>query len=95
MSLLIIKVNIPCCPTINSRNKLVKPKQITGVISTPPIGFMNFLNSFKNGSVGIAIICQKPLLRLIFGYQLRIILIKKARVKAPSNNEEIDLIIGR
>lgn len=69
--------------------RLIKPNQITGVTSTPPIGEINFLVIAKIGSVGQATKGQKPLLRLIFGYQVRIIRNKNARVnrdsKKPSN----------
>ena len=57
------------------------PIQITGPISTPPMGGMSFLVKFKIELVGIEINIQKPLFKSIFGYQVNINLIKKTRVK--------------
>ncbi len=57
------------------------PIQITGPISTPPIGGINFFVKFKIEFVGIAINNQKPLFNSTFGYQVNINLIKKTSVR--------------
>ena len=57
------------------------PIQITGPISTPPIGGINFLVKLRIELDGIAINNHKPLLKSIFGYQVRINLIKKTIVR--------------
>ncbi len=75
--------------------RLVSPNQITGVISTPPIGLTNFLVIAKNGSVGNEIKGQRPLLRFIFGYQVRIIRIRKESVRAPRRKPSNMLMVGR
>ena len=54
---------------------------MTGPTSTPPIGGIIFLVKFKIKLVGIAINNQTPLLKLTFGYQVSISLIKKASVR--------------
>ena len=71
----------PCCPTKISLKKLIIPIQITGPTSTPPIGGINFLVKLRIQLDGIEINNHKPLLKSIFGYQVRINLIKKTRVK--------------
>ena len=71
----------PCCPTKISLKKLIIPIQITGPMSTPPIGGINFLVKFKIELVGIEINNQTPLFKLIFGYQVRINRIKKTIVR--------------
>ena len=71
----------PCWPTNISLTKLIIPIQITGPTSTPPIGGMSFLVIFKIELVGIAINNQKPLFKSTFGYQVKINLIKKTRVR--------------
>ena len=71
----------PCCPTKISLKKLIIPIQITGPMSTPPIGGINFLVKFKIELVGIEINNQNPLFKLIFGYQVRINRIKKTIVR--------------
>ena len=68
---------------------------MTGVTSTPPIGEINFLVITNTGSVGQAIKGQKPLLRLIFGYQVRTIRNKNAIVKAERKKPSNRLKIGR
>ena len=82
----------PCCPTKISLKKLIIPIQITGPMSTPPIGGINFLVKFKIELVGIEINNQNPLFKLIFGYQLRINLIKKAIVR---NDRKIPKVISK
>jgi len=57
------------------------PIQMTGPISTPPIGGIIFLVKFKIELVGIAINNQKPLFKSTFGYQVNINLIKKTSVR--------------
>ena len=54
---------------------------MTGPTSTPPIGGINFLVKFRIELDGIEINNHKPLLRSIFGYQVRINLIKKTIVR--------------
>ena len=71
----------PCWPTNISLRKLNIPIQITGPISTPPIGGINFLVKFKIELVGIAINNKKPLFKSTFGYQVNINLIKKTIVR--------------
>ena len=55
-----------------------------GVTSTPPIGAIIFLVATSTGSVGKKISGQKPVLKSIFGYQVKIILRRNARVREPS-----------
>ena len=74
----------PCWPTKISLKKLKTPIQITGPISTPPIGGINFLVKLRMELDGIEINNHKPLLKSIFGYQVRINLIKKTIVKYDS-----------
>ena len=71
----------PCWPTKISLKKLISPIQITGPTSTPPIGGINFLVILRIELDGIEINNQKPLLKSIFGYQVRINLIKKTIVR--------------
>ena len=71
----------PCWPTKISLKKLINPIQITGPTSTPPIGGINFLVKLRIELVGIEINNQKPLLKSIFGYQVRINLIRKTIVR--------------
>ena len=71
----------PCWPTKISLKKLITPIQITGPTSTPPIGGITFLVKLRIEFDGIEINNQKPLLKSIFGYQVRINLIKKTIVK--------------
>tara|TARA_B100000214_G_scaffold108458_1_gene76462 strand:- start:212 stop:466 length:255 start_codon:yes stop_codon:yes gene_type:complete len=52
-----------------------------GVTSTPPIGATIFRVATRTGSVGWNIIGQKPVLESIFGYQVKIILRRNARVR--------------
>ena len=54
---------------------------MTGPTSTPPIGGINFLVKFRIELDGIEINNHKPLLKSIFGYQVRINLIKKTTVR--------------
>ena len=72
---------IPCCPTKISLKKLITPIQITGPTSTPPIGGINFLVKLRIEFEGIEMNNHKPLFNSIFGYQVRINLIKKTTVK--------------
>ena len=71
----------PCWPTKISLKKLISPIQITGPTSTPPIGGINFFVKLRMELDGIEINNHKPLLKSIFGYQVRINLIKKTTVK--------------
>ena len=71
----------PCCPTKISLKKLIIPIQITGPTSTPPMGGINFLVKLRIELDGIEINNHKPLLKSIFGYQVRINLIKKTIVR--------------
>ncbi len=57
------------------------PIQITGPTSTPPIGGINFLVKLRMELDGIEMNNHKPLLKSIFGYQVRINLIKKTKVR--------------
>ncbi len=75
--------------------KLIIPIQITGPISTPPIGGINFLVMFKMELVGIAINNQKPLFRLTFGYQVNINLIKKTKVRNDRRIPNVRSKIGK
>ena len=79
----------PCWPTKISRKKVINPNQITGPTSTPPIGGINFLVKFRIEVVGIDTINHKPLFKSIFGYQLRINLIKKTIVKYDKKTPRI------
>ena len=54
---------------------------MTGPTSTPPIGGIIFLVKFRIELDGIEINNHKPLFKSIFGYQVRINLIKKTIVK--------------
>ena len=71
------------------------PIQITGPTSTPPIGGINFLVKFRIELDGIEINNQKPLLKSIFGYQVRINLIKKTIVRNDRTIPNIISKIGR
>ena len=64
---------------------------MTGPTSTPPIGGIIFLVRFKIELVGIAINNQKPLFKSIFGYQVKINLIKNASVR---NERKIPSVIS-
>ena len=52
-----------------------------GPTSTPPIGGINFLVKLRIELEGIEIKNHKPLFKSIFGYQVRINLIKKSIVR--------------
>ena len=71
----------PCWPTNISLKKLIIPFQITGPTSTPPIGGISFLVKLRIELDGIETNNHKPLLKSIFGYQVRINLIKKTIVR--------------
>ena len=71
------------------------PIQITGPISTPPMGGMSFLVKFKIELVGIEINIQKPLFKSIFGYQVNINLIKKTRVKNDKKIPNVKSKMGK
>ena len=68
------------------------PIQITGAISTPPIGGIIFLVKFKMELVGKEINSQKPLLKSIFGYQVKINRIKKITVR---KDREISKVMSK
>ena len=72
---------MPCWPTKISLKKLIIPIQITGPISTPPIGGINFFVKLRIELDGIEIKSQKPLLKSTFGYQDRINLTRKTIVR--------------
>ena len=69
------------------------PIQITGPTSTPPIGGIIFLVKLRIELDGIEINTHKPLLKSIFGYQVRINLIRKIIVRydkeIPKKTSEI------
>ena len=71
----------PCWPTKISLKKLITPIQITGPTSTPPIGGINFLVKLRIEFEGIEMNNHKPLFNSIFGYQVRINLIQKTKVR--------------
>ena len=71
----------PCWPTKISLKKLITPIQITGLTSTPPMGGIIFFVKLRIELDGIEINNHKPLLKSIFGYQVRINLIKKTIVR--------------
>tara|TARA_A100001037_G_C14761339_1_gene461981 strand:- start:9 stop:311 length:303 start_codon:yes stop_codon:yes gene_type:complete len=75
--------------------RLINPTHITGVISTPPMGGMNFRVVAKTGSVGHTKKSQKPLLVWTCGYHVRMILIKKAKVKKDRRNPSNRLKVGK
>ena len=54
---------------------------MTGPTSTPPIGGISFLVKLRVELEGIETNNHKPLLKSIFGYQVRINLIKKTIVR--------------
>ena len=54
---------------------------MAGPISTPPIGGISFLVKLRIELDGIEINNHKPLLKSIFGYQVRINLIRKTIVR--------------
>ena len=57
------------------------PIQITGPTSTPPIGGITFLVKLRMEFDGIEMNNHKPLDNSIFGYQVRINLIRKTTVR--------------
>ena len=85
----------PCCPTRISLRKLIKPIQITGVTSTPPIVGINFFVKFRIGLEGIDTINQNPLFIFIFGYHVRISLTRKIKVNNDKSKPNAKSIIGR
>ena len=91
----IICVIKPCCPRNNSRKRLKRPTQIIGVTSTPPIGATIFLVATRIGSVGKKIIGHKLVLKSILGYQVKIILRRNARVRAPITKPIKKCRVGR
>ena len=62
------------------------PIQITGPTSTPPIGGIIFLVKLRTELDGIEINNHKPLFKSIFGYQVRINLIKKTKDRYDKEN---------
>ena len=54
---------------------------MTGPTSTPPIGGISFLVNLRIELDGIETNNHKPLVKSIFGYQVRINLIRKTKVK--------------
>ena len=85
----------PCWPTKISLKKLITPIQITGPTSTPPIGGINFLVKLRIELDGIEMNNHKPLLKSIFGYQVRINLIKKTIVSYDREIPKITFRIWR
>ena len=71
----------PCWPTKISLKKLITPIQITGPTSTPPIGGISFFVKLRIELDGIEMNNHNPLLKSIFGYQVRINLIRKTIVR--------------
>ena len=71
------------------------PTQIIGLISTPPIGGIIFFVTFKIGLVGIETINQNPLFKFILGYQVKINLIKKTKVRNDKNIPNPRLMIEK
>ena len=63
-------------------------------MSTPPMGEMNFLVRVNTGSVGMLKRSQNPLLTLMFGYQVKISLIRNAKVNMARPNPRRKWIIG-
>ena len=63
------------------RDRLITPIQITGPTSTPPIGGINFLVKLRIELDGNEINSHKPLLKSNFGYQVRINLTRKTKVR--------------
>jgi len=61
--------------------KLITPILITGPTSTPPIGGTNFLVKLRIELDGIEMNNHKPLFNSIFGYQVRINLIRNTIVR--------------
>jgi len=66
-----------------------------GVTSTPPIGVTIFRVVTRKGSVGKYISGHKPVLKSIFGYQVKIILRRNARVRAPMKKPDRKCRVGR
>jgi hypothetical protein len=66
-----------------------------GVTSTPPIGATIFRVSTNMGSVGKKIIGQKPVLKSIFGYHVKIILRRNAKVSTPIEKPIKKCRVGR
>ena len=54
---------------------------MTGPTSTPPMGGINFLVKLRMEFVGIEINNHRPLFKSIFGYHVKINLIKKTVVR--------------
>lgn len=85
---------IPCGPTSNSLIRLRNPNQITGVISTPPIGGIRRLEMTRKGSVGTVNKSQNLFLKFSFGYHVITIRIRKA-IDSPAKRKPIEKwIIG-
>ena len=82
----------PFWPTKISLKKLIIPIQMTGPTSTPPMGGINFLVKLRMEFVGIEINNHRPLLKSIFGYHVKINLIKKTVVR---NERKIPKITSR
>ena len=72
---------MPCWPTKISLKKLITPIQITGPTSTPPMGGISFLVKLRIELDGKEINSHNPLLKSIFGYHVRINLIRKTIVR--------------
>ena len=68
---------------------------MTGPTSTPPIGGISFLVKLKIELVGIAINNQKPLFKSIFGYHVKINLIKKTRVRNDKKIPKVKSKMGK
>ena len=66
-----------------------------GPTSTPPIGGINFLVKKRIEFDGIEINNHKPLPKSIFGYQVRINLIKKTIVRYDRNTPKVTSNIWR
>tara|TARA_Y100001968_G_C18972196_1_gene532788 strand:- start:325 stop:582 length:258 start_codon:yes stop_codon:yes gene_type:complete len=67
---------------------------MTGVISTPPMGEMIFLLITKTGSVGIVTSNHIPFFSLTWGYQVRTILNKNAKVSPVKRKPRKTWILG-
>ena len=85
----------PCWPTSISLNKLISPTHITGVTSTPPIGGTTFFVRFRIGLDGTETINQNPLFIFIFGYHVKINLIRKIKVSTDKSKPNAKSIIGK
>lgn len=84
-----MRVNIPCGPVRISREKLRSIIQIMAEISTPKAGGTSSLTGRSSGSVGQTTALYGNLVISVFGYQERIVLQMKKKLRTFTRRSNV------